>query len=60
MRLGKEQAVGVIQEPADAGSVPVDGPRVSEADEQRSSVERAEAILGASTLSEEGTFVRAR
>lgn len=36
MRLGKEQATGVIEESAGVGCVPVDEPGEREADEERS------------------------
>jgi hypothetical protein len=57
MRLGKEQATGVIQESAGVGSVGVDEPGEREA--EVSVAERAGASR-VSTLSEQGDLVRSR
>jgi hypothetical protein len=56
VRLGKEQAIGVIEEPAEVGGVPDDQLTESDAGEPRRLVERAEA---ASQLSQQGALIPA-
>jgi hypothetical protein len=52
MRLGKEQAVGVVEVPADADAIPVDEPQP---------VEKVVAETSpVSVLSEQGALVRSR
>lgn len=63
MRLGKEQSVGVIEEPAGTGSIPRDEPRETCSDGHRAHGERAEDTsrsTGSPRLSEQGAFVPSR
>jgi hypothetical protein len=60
MRLGKEQAVGVIEESAGAACVPLDQPSESDADERRSVEERTGGTWRLSEVSEQGTLIRSR
>ena len=59
MRLGKEQAIGVIEEPAGAAGVPDDALTESDPGERRSVVERAGGTSQLSGLSEQGALIRA-
>ncbi len=57
MRLGKEQAVGVVEVPEGADSVIHDQPVAGEADQERSVEEVVEAT---SPVSEQGALIRSR
>jgi hypothetical protein len=60
MRLGKEQAVGVVEESAGADSVTLDEPGAGDADQEQ----LVEAVAGdtatVSELSEQGALIRSR
>lgn len=62
MRLGKEQAVGVVEVPAGADSIEVDEPGPADADPGRERL--AEQVAGATSpvagLSEQGALIRSR
>jgi hypothetical protein len=59
VRLGKEQAIGVIEEPAEVGGVLEDQLTESDAGEQRCLAEPAGDISPLSSLSEQGALIQA-
>jgi hypothetical protein len=59
VRLGKELAIGVIEEPAGAAGVPDDTLSESDPGEERSVVEPAGDTSPVSGLSEQGALIRA-
>jgi hypothetical protein len=59
VRLGKEQAIGVIEEPAEVGGVLEDRLTESDAGDQRRLVERVGDISPRSSLSEQGALIQA-
>jgi hypothetical protein len=60
MRLGKEQAIGVVEVPAGADSVVRDGPGAADADQQRLAEEVVAEASPVSGRSEQGALIRSR
>jgi hypothetical protein len=60
MRLGKEQAIGVIEEPARANCIPLDEPSDRVTNEDHSPEERAGDTWQFSELDDRGSLIRSR
>jgi hypothetical protein len=60
MRLGKEQSIGVIEEPAGADCIPLDEPSEIATNESHFSEEPAGDAWQVSGLSDRGSLIRSR